>query len=234
MGITLAITELLAHGPDPWIADVATLAVPPGSHGQPGIDADEWDEFCRRVALPALDELTGVAVASGAAGLWLHGHIAGHPTTELRLVCIRPHPPHLWATLREHAHVAGWSLQVQSTGAGLLMGSESAIPVRLLRPPLPDEAFDGPRGYQRGTLADWALAVEALALTAMADTTDEAAAALEGLRFLLTDIPDVPWIHALRRLPDAARQSWLAGPLAAFVPELRELAGATPVDGVAS
>lgn len=234
MGITLAITELLTHGPDPWMAQLATPVGPPGCHGAPGFDAEEWDEFCRRVALPALDELTGVAVASGAAGLWLHGHIPHRPTAELRIVRLRPEPVQVWATLREHAHVVGWSLEVQSSGAGWLVAVESAMPVRLLRPPLADEAFDGPRGYKRGTLADWALAVEALALAARASTTDEAAAALDGLRFLLADIPDVLWTNALRRVPGGARQSWLAGPLAAYVPELREVADATPFEGVAS
>ena len=58
--------------------------------------------------------------------------------------------------------------------------------------------------------------------------------ALGRLRYLLDQVPDVLWTHALRSLSPTARASWLAGPSTRSVPELREVADAIPWEGMAS
>lgn len=235
MGITMAITELLSLGPEQWISQPPATADAARDPQAPlGLDAEEWDDVCCRIMLPALRELTGVAVASGAVGLWLHGHVSRHCTRELRLIGVRPDHATVWTRLASHAHGAGWDLERVSHANGYFVGPSSAVRVHLLQPALPDEAFDGPRGYQRATLADWALAVEALGMIATARETGAVDAALSHLRFLLEQVPDVLWTHALRSLTSTARASWLVVSNARSVPELREAADATPFEGMAS
>lgn len=235
MGIAVAIAELLGLGPAQWgLERPAAPVSSPDDHGCGGLDAAALDDVCCQLLLPALDDLAGQAVASGAVGLWLHGHSSRHGVGALRLIVLGQDRGAAWAALASHARRAGWTLQVGSGVDAHLMGPSAATPVHLLQPMLPDEAFDGPRGYQRGTLADWALAVEALAMAATATDAGVAQAALSRLRFLLELVPDVLWTHALRRLSAPARAAWLGGPHAASVPELRELAEATPWEGMAS
>ena len=214
-----SIATLVAAGPDQWLT-----APPPGLwyvRQEPAFLAraafePDWVSICNDVVLPTLDHTAVGAVATGTVGLWVHARLRRPPCDGIRIVYDPAHTrgaEQLASTLGRYCRAGGWTLDLGHVDGDLVAGSilrgTRTLPLLITAMTLPDDAYDSVFGQARWSVAEWVLAVEALAHVTRDPSDWMAVAGLVDLYAILDDIPEVIWTEALRGVPASRIRPWI-------------------------